>query len=165
MHQTFIDMIQDHSLDQIVNVPTRDNNILDLIFTNVPDKVNRLVTLPPLGTSDHDIVFAEFDISLDCNRKAPRKTFKFHKANWEEIKIFVYDKLSEFSDYSDTEHMWQHFRTTIQLALEKYMPVRRTSGKRHIPWITFKVRKSMNKRDRFYKIWKHHKSARNEKKA
>ena len=41
------------SLKQVVNVPTRGNRMLDLIFSNCPEYYNTPVTLPPLGLSDH----------------------------------------------------------------------------------------------------------------
>ena len=41
------------SLKQVVNVPTRGNHMLDLIFSNCPEYYNTPVTLPPLGLSDH----------------------------------------------------------------------------------------------------------------
>lgn len=42
---------------QIVNTPTRGNNILDKIFTNCDMYYSVPVILPPLGKSDHSIVW------------------------------------------------------------------------------------------------------------
>ena len=46
-----IDSINDHSLVQIVERPTRQQNMLDLFFTSNPTLVNRTTTVPPLSRS------------------------------------------------------------------------------------------------------------------
>ena len=54
-HQDLLDLIADHSLTQIVDKPTRNDKILDLIITNYPSIVDNLETIPPIGEADHDI--------------------------------------------------------------------------------------------------------------
>ena len=56
-------MTIDMSLEQLVDKPTRDERTLDLILTNTPSLFNGIKTLPPIGKSDHDIVFTECNIS------------------------------------------------------------------------------------------------------
>ena len=53
------------SFEQMVKLPTRENNILDLFLTNQPGKVHATKTLPSLGSSDHDLVFHEIFIPFD----------------------------------------------------------------------------------------------------
>ena len=55
-----IDKTQEYGLSQLVKEPTRQNNILDLFFTNYPQHVEKIVVLP--GLSDHDIV----SVQLKC---------------------------------------------------------------------------------------------------
>ena len=57
---TLIEVTNDRSLTQIVDIPTRKENILDLFFTSNPSLINLMVTAPPLTqTADHDIVFID----------------------------------------------------------------------------------------------------------
>ena len=60
LHVKFSDNLDNNSMVQTVEEPTRKNNTLDLLITNQPSKVQRVDVLP--GVSDHDIVFAEFDL-------------------------------------------------------------------------------------------------------
>ena len=60
-HSQFLDILADHGLVQITDKPTREENVLDLIAVNNPSLLNRLEVV--LGISDHDVVFAEMDIS------------------------------------------------------------------------------------------------------
>ena len=55
-HKLFLDIINDHSLTQLVNIPIRQDNFLDLFLTNCPSIVNNLETIPFIGESDHDVV-------------------------------------------------------------------------------------------------------------
>jgi hypothetical protein len=48
--------MNDHNLEQVVHIPTRQENTLDLFYINQPSLVQNTKTLPALGTSDHDIV-------------------------------------------------------------------------------------------------------------
>jgi hypothetical protein len=51
--------MNDHNLEQVVHIPTRQENTLYLFYINQPSLVQNTKTLPALGTSDHDIVFHE----------------------------------------------------------------------------------------------------------
>ena len=57
-HQAFyhqvIDTLNNSNLTQMVNLPTRESNILDLFLTTNPTLVNQVNILP--GISDHNIV-------------------------------------------------------------------------------------------------------------
>ena len=70
--QQLLDIIGEHCLTQIVNIPTRNDKTLDLLFTNAPSPVNRVKGMPPICKADHDIVSAAYDI------KAKRKKNRHH---------------------------------------------------------------------------------------
>ncbi|CAC5402013.1 unnamed protein product [Mytilus coruscus] len=55
-HQLLLDIISNHHLHQATDKPTRKDRILDLILVNNPTSINKLNTLPPIGSADHDIV-------------------------------------------------------------------------------------------------------------
>ena len=62
LYEDFLENIVSLNLEQMVKIPTRNNNILDLPLTNVPSLVHNVKSLPSLGNSDHDIIFHEFNI-------------------------------------------------------------------------------------------------------
>ena len=57
IHSQLLNMLAGHSLIQLNQTATRENNILDLITTNSPNLVNRIEILP--GISDHHAIFTE----------------------------------------------------------------------------------------------------------
>ena len=60
LHNRFGSILDDFGLTQIINKPTRGDNILDLIITNNPSLVNRTEIIP--GISDHDGCYVEVNI-------------------------------------------------------------------------------------------------------
>ena len=72
MNKFFIDTIQEISMEQIVDIPTRLDNILDLVLTTHPSLVNKCKPLP--GIVDHDIVL--IDTSIEVTRsKTPQNIY------------------------------------------------------------------------------------------
>ena len=57
--QQLLDIIGVHCLTQVVNIPTRNDKTLDLLFTNAPSPVNRVKGMPPIGKAGHDIVYVD----------------------------------------------------------------------------------------------------------
>ena len=60
-HTFFLDILADHGLIQVVDKPTRQEHVLDLLAVNNPTLVNRVEII--LGISDHDVVFVKIDIN------------------------------------------------------------------------------------------------------
>ena len=52
--EKFIEILNDHQLEQLVHFPTRERNTLDLIITSLPGQF--LDIQSPDRLSDHDIV-------------------------------------------------------------------------------------------------------------
>ena len=55
LEESFLDTINDNLLQQVIDIPTRGENILDLAFIGDASAVQDYYTLPPLGNSDHNI--------------------------------------------------------------------------------------------------------------
>ena len=83
-----------HNLEQIVNSPTRQNHILDLVLTSTPSLIKEAQTHP--GMSDHEAVI--FSINCECtsiNRKAPCTVYLYHKRDVPSLK----DEIQGFQEY------------------------------------------------------------------
>ena len=74
INKSFLDLLHSLDMNQIVNFPTRLDNTLDILFTNRPNLVHRLLPVP--GISDHDsIVQTEIDCLAQVRRPVRRKVF------------------------------------------------------------------------------------------
>lgn len=81
------DMCSVHGLVQHVRQPTRGLNVLDLIMSDIRTQV-KVEPQPPLGSSDHDALVADFAISLHRDPKTSRTVWRYNKSDWPRLKHF-----------------------------------------------------------------------------
>ena len=80
LNETFIDALNNHNLEQLDNSQTRQNNVLDLVFTSTPSLNEEIHTHPEMSYRETVV----FSINCKCpsiNRKAPRKIFFNNKGD------------------------------------------------------------------------------------
>ncbi|KAJ8047740.1 hypothetical protein HOLleu_06813 [Holothuria leucospilota] len=66
LHQRFGEILDENGLTEIVQEPTRKQNVLDLIFTDWPSQI-----MP--GISDHEAVYTELDLKPMRKKQLPRQ--------------------------------------------------------------------------------------------
>ena len=113
-------------LAQLVNAPTRDNTILDLVLTN--NKPAIISTKIIAGISDHEIVEVSLNIS------PPHKKLPKHK-----IYLVIDLNLNYFSKFQNSNNIdekWNFFEKGIKLIIDQNTPQKLTSTKLNLPWFT-----------------------------
>ena len=98
VNEAMLDLVERFHLEQLVQVPTRLDNILDLILTTMPDSVSNIKVIP--GMSDHEAVIAECETNIQRNKKKPRTVFIYRKANTEGME----HDLKQFSENFMSSH-------------------------------------------------------------
>ena len=152
--QQLLDIIGEHCLTQVVDIPTRNDKTLDLLFTNFPSPVNRVKGMPPIGKADHDIVYVEYDIKAKRLKQASRKIFLYKRADMVGLK----DHMTQFKDaYLSEDHshmsvndMWVKFKTGFVEAVERFIPSKMTKTKYSVPWIDLTIKRLVKKRNKLY---------------
>ena len=86
LYEDFLENMVTYNLQNVVKIPTRKLNILDLFLTNLPSAICTVKTLPSLATSDHDIVFHEIQINKGRKLQPERKIPLYKRANWSQLK-------------------------------------------------------------------------------
>ena len=82
----------------MTDIPTRNDRVLDIFLVKNPTNINKLATLPPIGLTDHDIVYIELDTWLTRLRETPRKIMRYDNANWENIRTDLNDTMRTIKD-------------------------------------------------------------------
>jgi hypothetical protein len=77
----------------MVNLPTRCDSILNLLFTSHPGQMTRCKTMPPLGNSDHDVVLLDCVAYIYTPKPKRRVIYQWKKANINKIENHLADKL------------------------------------------------------------------------
>ena len=67
--QQLLDIIGEHCLTQVVNIPTRNDK------TNVLSPANRVKGMPPISKADQNIVNVKYDIKAKRIKQASRKIY------------------------------------------------------------------------------------------
>ena len=146
------EVIRPRNCDNFSDKCTRNNRILDLFFTSNPTNINKVTTLPPIGRSNHDIVYIEIDTWLRRVSETPRKIYKFNNANCEKIasdRNRTLETLQHDKD-KDVDTLWNTFKVNLITSIEQNIPSKMITYKHRLPWVTNELRKLINKKNRAY---------------
>ena len=94
-------------LEQVINTPTRGNNILDLVFTNSSNLTSGYSTIVNRKFSDHNILKVKLNYEYKNDRKVERK-------NPYPNKIYEYDFLNA------TEEDWIRYNVLLTKLSENF---------------------------------------------
>ena len=118
----FLNKIQ--PIFQCVNFPTREENILDLIFVRDQTFISQIDTLPPIAKSDHCTIFVKYCSPNKYNKTLTKVYFKnFQKTNYAELKHFLRNFLIHNNFQTLNAHdSWQWFNSLINIAIDLFVP-------------------------------------------
>ncbi len=143
----------DSNLTQLVNRPTRGENILDLVCTSHPGFIKNLEHVPLF--SDHEGLLFRVASRASLQRAQPTTAFKWSRANFEAIR----EQLSNFcEEYLHTarersvESNWKAIRDKLIALAREHVPQGVT--KRRAKPLPREVIRLVRRRDRAFKAWK-----------
>ena len=143
----FIEILNDHHLEQLVHFPTREKNTLDLIITSLPSQFLDIQSLDRL--SDHDIVSGTLQIVIPPIKKKPRrKVYRYQKGDYESMRsdALKFAKERYFNEYSDTRSVQENFNlitSFIQDSADKHIPSKTSRSVSSEPLITPAIRRKI----------------------
>ncbi|KAL8575399.1 hypothetical protein ACOMHN_000015 [Nucella lapillus] len=157
VNQTYLDIVVDNDLEQMVDFPTRkDKTTLDIILTSHPSFKVRCKPLPSVGNSDHDIVL--YDTALAPHRSRPprRKIFLWKKADVEGMRQDVkeFANTYQYPDHSAPnalEQMWSDIKQMLSETVEKRVPSKTSAARHTNPWMTTSIRRAIRRKQRAHK--------------
>ena len=154
LHQDFMSTLNDCALTQLIEEPTRHENTLDLMITNVPSLVYRQEVVP--GISDHDAVYIEMNIDPKKNKQKQRNIPLYKKANWNGLKADMAKTVDEIDkdNKCDVERLWLTFKNALEKGIKDHIPHKLCKLQNSQPWINNNIRQMIKRRDRFYKKFK-----------
>ena len=156
LHRQFLDLLNDHGLQQMVTFPTRENNTLDLLVTNYPTLVPRTEGVP--GITDHFAAYMEFQIQPERRNNTKRLVPCYKRADWSALHADAAELsnsiTASFNTSSDTEEIWSAFKSGLHQIVHSHIPHTTPKAKYGKPWIDYKSKILIRRRDRAYKRWK-----------
>ena len=125
----------DKNLRQVVTSPSRENNFLDLVFTNVPFLVQNASILP--GQTYNDMVSVEILISPIRTKQTRRKiffntkwTFDLINEDLEQYYTSISNDMLESLSLNDLRINFIH---ALSIMVEKHIPTKMISLNTNIP--------------------------------
>ena len=117
----FLDLMTERGFNQCVNSPTRDSNILDLVFVNDSFAVSDVVVGPPFSTSDHNSI--DFNIVF-LPPSVSQPSFSKYAFNDDNLKLICNDLQDvDWSCVFDTDNLecvWSGFTDIIFNSVDKF---------------------------------------------
>ena len=108
-HTLLLDIIQDNFLHQLVDEPTRDQNILDLVLTINVDLIDNVVVGEPF--SNHNSITFTLNSAPYISRISKKFVYAFNKADWSHFRsLFHYspwDLALAGKDINDNWTAWK----------------------------------------------------------
>ena len=133
----FLDEVVNAGLVQIVQTPTHEKgNILDLVLTNIPDRIERLDVVCTNKLSDHHMLITE--ISAE---RGPSPSIEnvpdFAKADYDHLRsdLAVINWHKELKDCSATE-AWDRFKSIFKQICDKRIPKKVRRRKSQPLWLS-----------------------------
>lgn len=134
-HALLIDIVQDNFLHQLVNEPTRDKNILDLVLATNNDLVNNVAVGEPF--SDHNAITFAKNSAPYTSRISKKYTYAFNKADWSHLKsLFKYSPWDLVLAGEDINNIWTMWKDIFFAAVNDCIPKYKQKRKTTVPWIT-----------------------------
>ncbi len=111
-------------LTQLVKLPTRGQNYLDLVLTTNPNAFLTVITKPPIGNSDHDVVkcvLCEQSKSLQ-----DQITYNFSCVDYAKFSyaLSCIDWSAFFAGCNTIDQYWLKFRDLMTDLIDKFVPKR-----------------------------------------
>ena len=150
VYTLLMDIIQDNFLSQLINEPTRESNILDLVLTTSPDIIDRLLIGEPF--SDHNSISFRLTGTPYVQRKSQKMLYAYGKADWDHLRSLLHciPWHCAFFD-KDINQNWVCWKDLLFTALDECIPKRQCRKKPNAPWITKEIIILSKKKKTLYK--------------
>ena len=153
--KAMVDVALDYGLQQLVDRPTRGENLLELFFTNKDSLVQHANVKP--GISNRDYVEKMCDIKPARVKSPPRKVFLWKKANYQAISdgITVVDARLNARPHpscpEDVDANWNLLHSTLLESIERNVPSKMTTNKFSQPLIDTTIRRGIRKKRKLFR--------------
>ena len=153
--QQFADFIMDHYFYQLVDKPTRVNNILDLVLSNSPISIASVESGPSLADagvpSDHYPVIFEIEVKLELKNACKRHCYVFKNADFDSLNkdlslLPLSAGVEEISTPEDLNEAWKQWSDLVFAAIDTHISKAPRRGANKPPWINKELAKAINKK-------------------
>jgi Reverse transcriptase (RNA-dependent DNA polymerase)/Endonuclease-reverse transcriptase len=137
-------------IEQVIDFPTHlKGNCLDLLLTNIPERILDVANEGRLGTSDHYMISASLAVNQQRETRQ-QLTKNWWKADWAAMK----EELAA-EDWASVDNMtasegWQHLSEKISSLIDRHVPTKPRGSQGRPPWMTRSILREVRKKRRMW---------------
>jgi endonuclease/exonuclease/phosphatase family metal-dependent hydrolase len=148
IYQHFTKTVKDHYLWQLVDFPTRGENTLDLILTNIPNKIQNVTGFDDVLTTDHKLISFEINLKIQSKPRAERFVYDFAKSDWSNLKVLLantrWDLCFVPGNIDETLSNWCDMFLSV---VDKHIPKYCIKSVHDHPWINKELLRQIKKKN------------------
>jgi len=147
---------RNHSLKQVVKVPTRNSAILDLIITNMQNLYENPSALAPLGSSDHNIVhWRPRTVIKEPSHDKPmkRQVRRYPQSGMDALGrwLSTHNWFGDLDSNASVDDLTTSFTIQLTDAIDRIFPVKSIKiHKTDKPWMTPQIKLLINDRQKAF---------------
>ena len=150
--KAFLELLNDYFLSQLNNKPTRCNNVLDLVFTNVSNLVNMQEILSPVEAeiyTDHNILLFDVYVSPKAPMSTCRTVYDYQRGNFDALRLSLENEdLSNLVTVDgDIDNDWLNWKNCFLTIVASHIPIKRVRNRKYVPWITGEILHNIKKKN------------------
>ena len=155
-YRGLVDAIEECNMTQLIDFPTQvSGNILDLVITNIPERISELFQGDRLAGSDHMAIHVTVNLAVQ-KRLVKRTLLNWHKADVTGIEehLTSLDWGSLFRDCT-AEEKWAVFRDSLLAAVNKFVPEKPASPPGRPPWMSREIAAALKRKQNIWRRTRH----------
>ena len=150
-----VDFANDNFLTQMVRVPTRGMNVLDLVFTSDDEIVQGVEVGLGLAGSDHGAVTFGVTVGSDPEQLACGRKLNLRRANYARF-LRSLQETEIHPEAVSVEEMWQDLKVKYQEIQSRCIPLKRIGGSAKVnpSWFNREIAAAISERKGLYRAAK-----------
>ena len=153
----FMEAVADAAMDQLVTFSTQvRGNVLDLVLTNIPERVREISDEGRLSSSDHTML--KVSVEVGPLRKVVKEVRNCRRADWDGMRrqLATTDWRRELRG-KPVDRMWEAFKNKVHGAVRRFVPARKVRNNGRPAWMRSKILTAIRTKK---KLWQRAKSGR-----
>ena len=136
----FLQCLQDNYMTQLVEEPTRNKYINDLVITSNSDLIDSVIVSDAFPYTDHKTLTVNVKLFIPKISKKQRKVYLYSKGRYAEFNRAVseFDWQGTLARYQSMEQKWAIFKHTLFLLQDEYIPSKtlKPGTRSRFPWLS-----------------------------
>ena len=130
----FLEILNDHFLTQLNLIPNGHNRVLDLVTTNVPDRVRVREVLSQKESdvfTDHGTVSFEFHASTKATHKIKRTVYDYRNGDFDGLQgaLEALNLCNLIQDSDNINLDWTYWNNAFMSGVSDFIPTKKIKGK------------------------------------